>query len=410
MQIKTIKLFILCSLFFLINLLQIKGGSNFSLFLIIFFLIGLMESKKIDFHYLLLLFLLIDIRTMLAIGAFTILYVLPKMIVESNSRGKNHFFIFLMLLCFTALMVETVFLEYNINYNIAKTITLLSPLCLLLLTHIKKPVCMPEKFHSDMVFYFVIVTYIVCHLLFFLKNRYSIFNGSENIGFAIISLLYAFSIANERKVSQFILKTVLLFTTVAIIESRYALFFSIFFIPMWFTNDKYFIRKLIFFYLLVLLVGLFGVDLIFNIQLLDRVIFFVDLFRSIENFNIYDLFLTIRAYNIRGELYMEGIDLFLKSPYFGYGSISPQALKDFGGVINDFHNSIISMLVSYGLFGSILYATSLLITLKVIKIDQKYIYVLIIYFFISTVQPIHLNIQFGILFALFLSYRNLEVK
>jgi O-antigen ligase len=165
-----------------------------------------------------------------------------------------------------------------------------------------------------------------------------------------------------------------------------------------------------FFYSFLFLLGIvliFG----FNIQLYTRrIIFLSNLLTDIDSFNIYTFLLTLQAYDIRGALYAEGIDLFLKSPYFGYGSIAPQTLEMFGGIINDFHNSIISMLVSYGLFGSILYVFSLLFTLKLIKIDQQYIYILIIYFFVSMVQPIHLNIQFSMLLALFLSYQNTRGK
>jgi O-antigen ligase len=244
--------------------------------------------------------------------------------------------------------------------------------------------------------YFILVAGQIIFFFVGDTNRASIFNGSENIAFALfaIMLIYIYA-ASDSKIEKLISTFMFIFFVITT-ESRTGVFVSML-ILSWFLLRDFSFKRYSIILLILALLGLVFAGKVENLS--EEYARYTNIAQYIVSgtFNFESLSLV----DIRGAVYQEGMSIWENNKYFGVGAQSSTILQ---GMLRDngmheFHNIVIDLLVQYGAIGFILVVINYFLIFRVaisrsssvFKKDIKFL--ILFYFGVGMVQPLVFNYQ-----------------
>lgn len=310
------------------------------------------------------------------------------------------------------LIISTIILIYffiigllnggNLFHNIIRSFSISSFIFIYLFSNTFKKISRKEIF-----FCYIFFSLTSIFFAYTTENIYrlSVFQVSENIGFFIICLLFILTYRELHSVFLKIFSLFLLVFFIFLTESRSA-YLILIFIPVWLFYRKYGILNLFLSFLSISLLFYIFLDFLIDFNLLpDRVSsFFLSLIYLFHDLS----WNNILSFDLRGAVYMEGLGVWQKNPFFGSGAVSSKILQSLDGEVGmvDYHNLLIDILAQYGFIGVLLFFIYFL-CLYFYSIDKLHGYdkrdinfLFLFYLFYSMIHPLIFNIKANIVFSL----------
>ena len=381
--------------FILSNILNIRGSIFISVpVTIISILLLFCKQKKNSVLLYVLIISILGIREIIFTSIIYIFYLFIN--IGANLKIRHEEIVF--VITFIFMMLISISVGGNFNYNIAKFISLYSPIAVLLLLRRWKL----EKAGIPYLFIAcasIIIVSIISKYLHFPYERNSIFNGSENIGFFIVSALVILFSAFEKRHFFQISIYVLYLVYVGSTGSRTA-FISSFMVLLMIVSRKIGWTSSALALSVAACISLFLTEevAVFSLIRSQIEVFF-------DNAGRDGLLFSLSLIDVRGDLFAEAIELIWKSPVFGNGSVPPSIydVEIYG--VQAFHNTILDLTVTYGFVGLSIYVLIFSIAMSKIFKENKYYFFLMIFLFlfVGFFQPIVFNIQAMTIFFLSIS-------
>ncbi|MBN9073196.1 MAG: O-antigen ligase family protein, partial [Rhizobiales bacterium] len=336
----------------------------------------------------------LDIKGLIYISFIYFIYIYAYIIYRSFFRRVSAieltYIIFSLIGFVIALSVGG-----NFNYNLVKFFSLYMPIGLLLILR-RSEVGSLRRDNIYTIYIISVFTSIVCKALYFPAERDSIFNGTENIGFFIITILMIASLSQVKRIHSKLFVYVLYITYVISTNSRTAFAFSL--ILVGFSLFGRISKFAIFLMLASLLIIMPIVS--DEIEVLSLIRKQMEIF--LDNLGHDGILYSLSLIDVRGVLYREAIDLIFKSPLFGNGSVPPSIYDEDIYGIPAFHNSVLDLLVTFGIFGFLSYVVVFFsVTGKFLKKDGgSYALMISAFLLLGFFQPILFNTQAMLIFFL----------
>lgn len=285
------------------------------------------------------------------------------------------------------------------RYNAARYIAILAPISFVFYLA-NRPVGTNDfdKYDAATLFVAATIVSIMSKSLYFPGERLSVFNGTENIAFVLMSIL--FILAQQKLVSIYSVAAALfayaiyIYTltsrtsaVLAIVVAGYAVYHRV--------------HKGV---LALLAIAALCFAYVYLSKSDDMAIAYVQLRFLLENIGSGDLLGVLSAIDIRGILYAEAVDLVASSPIFGHGAVQPSLFSITLYGLQEFHNGILDMLVTFGVAGLACYCLMIVSAISSVKSRGSIFWFILFVFFVSSMlQPIIFNLQLVIVLALALS-------
>lgn len=388
--------FALASLFVVVNILNIRTGIYVAAPTAATTLALLLYNRRELIPHAIICVLILDIRYIIYILILYFIFQVGQLSYRCIKKKTTHLeVLYLVTSCLGLLIAFNA--GGNSNYNITKFLSLYVPIGLLL--SYRRAEKSPQNYDKITIIYVLsILVSIISKFLHFPDARNSIFNGSENIGFFIITIIMITAVLPVRKLLHLLALFLLYLLYVVSTESRTAFISAAIFLAI------------ILFYKLGKTIFLCIAAPIFMILALvsDKIGVLSLIQRQINVFvaNVDDVgFLkALSLIDARGELYTEAIELIWKSPIVGNGSIAPTKYNEAQYGIQAFHNTFLDLMVTFGLIGLTLYAVTFLLSLnELFRNKIAYILMITAFLFLGFFQPIVFNIQAMLVFFLSIS-------
>lgn len=352
----------------------------------------LISSKEIDPVVLMPFFLSMDIRWSLVIA----LIIMVKIVIHRSERWKDG--AALMAISSFIIFVEALTVGGDIRYNIVRAVAMTVPTILLFY------ICNNRVGDSERdqryilsIYFTSIILSVICKRLYFPDLRLSIFNGTENIAFVIISILFLAASVNVKSLIRVSLLALSYLIYIVTLESRTAAVMAVL-VSGFVVGVR--VNKIILSFVIIVSCYL----------LYQFVIHSDDLGRTLAQARYilsnasFDTFLPVLAsVDVRGSLYMDAVNLISQSPIFGNGSVQPTAFPiDIYG-LQEFHNGVLDTLVTFGFVGLACRIALIYAGLRQLP-WRNYMVWFAVAFLAATsmVQPILFNLQTMMVFVLVL--------
>jgi len=378
--------------YFIINFLDLRGEIVGVGALVAFIIIS--AYKKITkTAALIYLVLLMDIKACIVLLLMLGFIYFWRLINEGFRLSRIYFTpVFLVIFAITLLPL----ISGEFSYNVARIGALLSvPVILLYLYDVKfdERSFRLGKVRGQLTILFVVVvlTQMVSKYFNFKDLRLSVFNGTENIALIIIACLFVVSSIRQFNLFLVIITSSLFAIFIFSTESRSA--YAIGLPVIGFVVYINFIGSRVAKFILALVI-LAAIPMVLY---LGEGGFIFERISTVSNIEIKDLLNTLSIVDIRGALYQEALDLISKAPFFGYGTVAPSIFDMGVHGIQDFHSSILDILVFVGFFGATVVVAIYVVSLKIffsrrenLKINA---FVIALFLSISLIQPLIFNVQ-----------------